>query len=124
MSADAVAGRYNVVLADDYETFDHRIPVETFVDDLEDGVRFDEVCVINLGETLADGDPVRLSRAMQDRATDFDRTSATIQFSVEGSIQSVPGGFELLYEEELYNLNQVFGGDLIEREEGWLTATF
>jgi hypothetical protein len=36
----------------------------------------------------------------------------------------VPGGCELLYEEELYDLNQVFGGDLIEREEGWLTATF
>ena len=124
MSVDAVRGRYNVVLVDQYETFDYQIPVDQFVRELENGKNFDEVCVINLGEMFETDEVIRLSQAMQDRATDLDRTRATIQFAVAESIQPVPGGFELLYENSLYRLDKVFGADLTEREEGWLTATF
>lgn len=123
MSVDAIDGRYNVVLADQYETFEYQIPVDQFIEELEDGNTFDEVCVVNLGEAFERGEASRLSRAMQDRAPDFD-TDAAVQFAVEGSIQSVPGGFELLYEGDLYRLDKVFGADLSEHEEGWLTATF
>jgi hypothetical protein len=123
MSVDAVSGRYNVVLADEYETFEYQIPVQQFIKELEDRGTFDEVCVVNLGEAFERGEASRLSRAMQDRAPDFD-PRATIQFAVEGSIQSVRGGFELLYQDDFYRLDKVFGANLSEHEEGWLTATF
>jgi hypothetical protein len=124
MSVDAVEGRYNVVLADQYETFDYQIPIDQFVRELEGGKTFDEVCVINLGEMFEADEIIRLTRAMQDSAMDLNRAGATIQFAVEGSIQSVPGGFELLYDDDLYRLDKVFGADLTDREDGWLTATF
>lgn len=124
MSPDAVSGRYNVVLSDRYELFQYQIPVEKFVEALEGRETPDEVCVVNLGETFEKGEERRLSQTMQDRALDFDRANVTIQFAVEGSIQPVRNGFELLYEDELYRLDKVFGADLREHEEGWLTATF
>jgi hypothetical protein len=123
MSADAVGGRYNVVLVDQYETFEYQIPVDQFVEALEAGDTFDEVCVINLGEAFERGEASRLSRAMQDRAPDFN-PNATVQFAVEGSIQSVRGGFELLYGDDLYRLDKVFGANLNKHKEGWLSATF
>jgi len=123
MSADTVSGRHNVILADQYETFEYQIPVDQFVKELEAGDTFDEVCVVNLGEAFKRGEASRLSRAMQDRAPDFD-SDATVQFAVEGSIQSVRGGFELLYEDDLYRLDKVFGADLTKHKDGWLTATF
>ena len=123
MSADAVSGRYNAVLADQYETFEYQIPVDQFIEELEAGDTFDEVCVVNLGEAFERGEAGRLSRAMQDRAPDFD-PDAAVQFAVEGSIQSVRGGFELLYEDDLYRLDKVFGADLTKHKDGWLTATF
>lgn len=123
MSVDAVGGRYNVVLADKYETFEYQIPAGQFTEELEDGNIFNEVCVVNLGNAFERGEAGRLSRAMQDRALDFG-SDAAIQFAVEGSIQSVRSGFELLHDDELYSLNKVFGANLSEREEGWLTARF
>jgi len=123
MSANAVSGRYNVILADQYETFEYQIPVDQFVKELEAGDTFDEVCVVNLGEAFERGEASRLSRAMQDRAPDFD-PDAAVQFAVEGSIQSVRGGFELLYEDDLHRLDKVFGADLTKHKDGWLTATF
>lgn len=124
MSVHAVEGRYNVVLADQYETFEYQIPVDQFIAELKDSNTFDEVCVIHLGEAFERGDARQLSQAMQDMAFDLDRTDATIQFAIDGSIQSVRDGFELLYNDELYRLDKVFGADLSEHEKGWLTATF
>ena len=124
MSVNAATGRYNVVIEDQYETFEYQIPVEQFIDGLEDGNTYDEVCVIKLGEAFEREDARRLSRAMQDRAFELDRADATIQFAVEGSIQPVRDGFELVHNGELYRLDKVFGADLTERQEGWLTATF
>lgn len=123
MSADAVSGRYNVVLPDQYETFEYQIPVDQFVEGLEAGNTFDKVCVVNLGEVFGRGEASRLSQTMQDRAPGFD-SDATVQFAVEGSIQSVHGGFELLYGDDLYRINKVFGADLTKHKDGWLTAIF
>ena len=124
MSADAATGRSNVVIADRFETFDHQVPVDRFIEMLKSGDVPDEVCVLGLGETFANDEERELSRAMQDRAMDLTRENATIQFAVEGSIQPVQGGYELLYEESLYPLNKVFGADISEEEEGWLVASF
>lgn len=124
MSADAVSERYNIVLSDRYELFEYQIPVERFIKILEGGEVPDEVCVVNLGEAFEEGRERRLSQAMQDRALDLSREGSTIQFAVEGSIQPLHNGFELLYENDLYRLDKVFGADLTEHDEGWLTATF
>lgn len=124
MSADAVPGRYNLVVAEEYETFEHQVPVGQFVESLEQGQTPDEVCVIRLGDAFENDQAERLSRALQDRALELTRADATIQFAVEGSIQSVRNGFDLLYQGELYRLNKVFGADLTEHREGWLIANF
>lgn len=126
MSADAVTGRCNILVVSEYETFDHQVPIDEFVKSLKNGQTPDQVCVLNLGEAFAKGEADVLSRAIQDRALDLNRATATIQFGVDGSIQSVRNGFELLYKGELYRLDSVFGADLepYQDREDWLTATF
>lgn len=120
----AKPGQYNVVLKEKYETFDHQIPIEEFLDQLEDGTVFDEVCVLELSKFLESSDSKRLSRALQDRAWDLKRKNATVQFAVEGSFQRVKGGFELKYDDELYRLDSIFGPQLRKHEDGWLVAPF
>lgn len=124
MSVDAVTGRYNIVVTDRFETFDHQVPIDHFVETLKAGDVPDEVCVLGLGEAFENDEERELSQAMQDRAMDLTRANVTIQFAVKGSIQPVRNGYELVYDDSLYPLHKVFGADISEREEGWLVAKF
>jgi hypothetical protein len=117
-------GQYNIVLKDEYETFNHQVPVEDFIEQLEQGASFDEVCVLELGEAMESDTSKKLSRVLQDNTGNFQRRNSTIQFAVEGSFQRVKNGFELKYEGELYRLDRIFGAQLREKEEGWLVAPF
>jgi hypothetical protein len=125
---DAKSGHYNILLKDEYDSFDHQIPIDEFISQLEDGTTFDEVCILGLGEFLQSNDEgaTKLSRVLQDRTIDLRRANSTVQFAVEGSFQRVKGrgGYELKYKDELYRLDSIFGAQLSKHEEGWLVAPF
>lgn len=51
-----IPGRYNIVVNGAYATFEHQIPIEEFIQRLENDKIPDEVSVEGLGEALQDGD--------------------------------------------------------------------
>jgi len=121
-----IPGRYNIVIEGEYDTFDHQIPVEEFLECLEDDDVPDEVSVVGLGEALQDGDLADdLAREMEQQAVNLEYQSPTIQFVADGSFHRSGKSYDLRYEGELYTLQQVFGPQLERKEEGdWLVAPF
>ena len=120
-------GRYNIVVANEYDLFDHRVPIEEYVEMLREDDVPDEVCVVGLEEVFEDDESVtELSRQMDRGANSLESRSPlpTIQFAVEGSFQRRTHDFELQSENELYRLSRVFGGQIKRRKRGWLTAPF
>jgi hypothetical protein len=121
-----IPGRYNIVVASEYDTFDRREPIEDFVEQLEDDEVPDEVTVSGLEQALEDGDLIdRLSRTMDRRADDLEYQSTTIQFVVDGSFHRRGKTFDLRHGDKLYPLQEVFGPQLERKEDGnWLVAPF
>jgi hypothetical protein len=122
-----LAGRYNLVVADSYDLFDHRVPVSEFKSMLRDRDVPQEVCVVGLAETFEDdGEVKELRRLMDDAADGLEGQSSlpTIQFAVEGSFQRRSRDFELQTEDDLYRLSRVFGPQIKRRNSNWLTAPF
>lgn len=121
-----IPGRYNIVVRDEHELFDHQIPVLEFIEILEEDAVPDAVSVVGLEKAYNDeGTIAELRRAMDQRANDLEYQSPTIQFVVEGSLHRRGKTFDLRYENELYPLQDVFGSQ-IERQEGgaWLVTPF
>jgi hypothetical protein len=121
-----IPGRYNIVVKDEYDTFEHQIPVEEFIQRLKEDYVPDEVSVVGLGEALQDDDVAReLAREMDRRANDLEYQSPTAQFVVEGTFHRRGKIYDLRYEDELYSLQEVFGPQLDRKEGGdWLVAPF
>lgn len=120
-----IPGRYNIVIEGAYDAFDHRMPVDEFVERLEDDDVPDEVSVVGLGAAFESGAVDDLSRAMDRRANDLEYQSPTVQFVVEGSFHRRGKTYDLRYDGELYPLQDVFGPQLERKEQGdWLVAPF
>jgi hypothetical protein len=121
-----IPGRYNLVLEGAYETFDHQIPVEEFLQRLTEDNLPQKVSVVGLAGALSDDDLAReLAREMDRRANDLEYQGPTIQFVLEGSFHRSGKSYDLRYDDELYSLQQVFGPQLERKEEGeWLVAPF
>ncbi|PGF14921.1 hypothetical protein CP556_01455 [Natrinema sp. CBA1119] len=121
-----IPGRYNLVIEGAYETFEHQIPVEEFVQRLQEDDVPDSVSVVGLADALADEDLAdELAREMDQRANDLEYQSPTVQFVVEGSFHRSGKTYDLRYEGELHSLQQVFGPQLERKEDGkWLVAPF
>ena len=121
-----IPGRYNLVIEGEYETFDHQMPVEEFIQCLMEDTVPDEVSVVGLGEAYRDGDTAReLADAMDKRANDLEYQSPTVQFVVEGSFHRQGKTYDLRYEDELCSLQDVFGPQLERKEQGdWLVSPF
>ncbi|WP_323677395.1 hypothetical protein [Halorubellus sp. PRR65] len=121
-----IPGRYNLVIEGAYETFEHQIPVEEFVQRLQDDDVPDSVSVVGLADALADEDLANeLAHEMDRRANDLEYQSPTVQFIVEGSFHRSGKTYDLRYEDELHSLQQVFGPQLERKEDGkWLVAPF
>lgn len=117
---------YNLVIEGEYETFDHQMPVEEFIQCLQADTVPDEVSIVGLEEAYRDGDTVReLSDEMDSRANDLEYQNPTAQFIVEGSFHRQGKTYDLRYEDELYSLQDVFGPQLERKEQGdWLVAPF
>jgi hypothetical protein len=120
-------GVYNLVLDDEFDLFDHRVPVEEYMRMLRENDVPDEVCVVRLGDVFGDEESVNeLSRLMDRRADDLETRSPlpTIQFAIDGSFQRRQRDFELNSGDELYRLSRVFGPQIERRKHGWLTTPF
>ncbi len=121
-----IPGRYNIIVAGNYETFDHQMPIDGFLqrlkyDDVPDGVS-----VVGLEKMLDDEEFVtELAREMDQRADDLEYQSPTIQIVVEGSFHRRGKTYDLRYEDNLYSLQEIFGPQLERRGDGnWITSPF
>ncbi len=121
-----IPGRYNLVIDGAYDTFDHRMPIEEFIERLRNDDVPAEVSVVGLEEALSDDDlRAELSDAMDRRANDLEYQNPTVQFVVKGSFHRQGKTYDLRYDDELHSLQDVFGPQL-ERKEGgdWLVSPF
>jgi len=127
MSEGAIAGRYNVVVTGQYETFERQVPVEDFIETLQQGQVPREVSVVGLGEAFEDGSLVDALAVEIDRSGDDlenARPRPTIQFVVENQPHRHEESFDLPHGEDLYPLRRVFGPQLEREDDGWLVAPF
>ena len=122
-----LSGEYNIVVEDEYDLFDHRVPIEEFEKMLRENDVPDEVCVVNLRKVFKDDDAVtELSKLMDRSANSLEMRQPlpTIQFAVKGSFQRRQRDFELQTGGDLYRLSRIFDPPIKRRSGGWLTAPF
>ncbi len=121
-----IPGRYNIIVAGEYETFDHQMPIDEFLQRLKNDDVPDEVSVVGLEKMLDDEEFINeLAREMDQRADDLEYQSPTIQIVVEGSFHRRGKTYDLRYDGELYPLQDIFGPQLERREQGdWITSPF
>ena len=121
-----IPGRYNIIVEEEYDVFDHQMPVEEFVKRLDDDDVPDTVSVVGLGDAFTNSNvAAELARAMDRRANDLEYQSPTIQFVVKGSFHRNGKTYDLRYNDAIHSLQQVFGPQLERKGEGdWLVAPF
>lgn len=121
-----IPGRYNIIVGEEYETFDHQMPIDEFLQRLKNDDVPDEVSVVGLEKMLDDEEFINeLAREMDQRADDLEYQSPTIQIVVEGSFHRRGKTYDLRYDENLYSLQEIFGPQLERREQGdWITSPF
>ena len=121
-----IPGQYNIILDGEYDTFDHQMPVEEFLQRLKNDDVPGEVSVVGLEKAFDDEELVNeLAREMDQRADDLEYQSPTIQIVVKGSFHRQGKTYDLRYEGELHSLQEIFGPQLERREQGdWITSPF
>ena len=125
---DAVAGMYNIVDRQKRATADYQLPLEEFIDQLEERSLPREVCVVGLEDVLSEDDELR-ERLVSVMRSEMDYLNnqhplPSIQFAVEGTFQSVGDSFEIQVDDEFHSLEPIFGRQIKRREEGWLATPF
>lgn len=125
---DAVAGMYNIVDREKRTTADYQLPLEEFIDQLEERSLPQEVCVVGLEDVLSEDDELR-ERLVSIMRSEMDYLNnqhplPSIQFAVEGTFQSVGDSFEIQLDGEFYALRPIFGRQIKRREDGWLATPF
>lgn len=125
---DAVAGMYNIVDREKRATADYQLPLEEFIDQLEERSLPPEVCVVGLEDVLSEDDELR-ERLVSVMRFEMDYLNnqhplPSIQFAVEGTFQSVGDSFEIQVDDEFYALKPIFGRQIKRREDGWLATPF
>jgi len=121
-----IPGRYNLVIEGTHDTFDHRMPIEEFIERLQKDDIPDEVSVIGLEDALSDNElRTELKSAMDRRANDLEYQNPTVQFVVEGSFHRQGKTYDLRYDDQLHSLQDVFGPQIERKEDGgWLVTPF
>jgi hypothetical protein len=121
----AIPGRYNLVNSEEYDTFDHQVPTEEFIEMLRDGEVPDEVCVVGLEDAFGDEELLDdLTHQIRDKKDILENRNPLpkIQFEVEGSLIRVDNGYDLRYDDELLPLHDVFGRQLERKTDGWVVT--
>lgn len=127
--AGRLRGVYNIVTKGDYETVNYQIPVDEFLDRLENDDVPDEVTVVGLEDAYDDESLIDdLSRAMDRKADDLENADPKpmIQFEIDGDVHRSQVAFNIFDDGELYPLHEVFGRQIDSRTESnsWCTAPF
>ena len=121
-----IPGRYNLAIEGAHETFDHRMPIEEFIERLQKDDVPDELSVIGLEDALSDNElRTKLKSVMDRRANDLEYQNPTVQFVVEGSFHRQGKTYDLRYDDQLHSLQDVFGPQIERKEDGgWLVTPF
>lgn len=122
-----LSGVYNIVVEDEYDLFDHRVPVDEFRRRLREDDIPDELCVVGIETVFEDEESVReLSRLMERSADTLENQQPlpAIQFALDESFQRRQRDFEVQSDGELYRLSPLFGPQLERQRSGWLTTPF
>ena len=120
-----IPGQYNIIVAGEYENFEHQMPIKEFLQRLKNDDVPDEVSVVGLEKVFEDEEFItELAREMDQRADDLEYQSPTIQFVVEGNLQGAGDSFEVEIDDEFYSLRPIFGRQIKKRDSGWLVAPF
>jgi hypothetical protein len=121
-----IPGCYNLIVEGSYESFDHQMPIEDFLDRLLNDDVPDEVSVIGLGAAFKDGELAdELAKEIDKRANDLEYQSPTVQFIVQRSFHRRGKTFDLRYDYNFYPLQEIFGPQLERKGDGdWLVAPF
>lgn len=122
----AIPGRYNIVISDEYDTFDRQVHVGEFIEMLRDDEVPNEVCVVGLEDAYDDDTAEELASEIRDKKDQLENQNPlpTVQFKVEGSLQRVGDGYDLRHEDELLSLDEVFGRQLDREGKGWIVTPF
>ncbi|MDS0300943.1 hypothetical protein NDI76_19535 [Halogeometricum sp. S1BR25-6] len=120
---------YNILVEEEFSIVDYRVPIETFIEMLEEGELPEELAVSGLDDALTTENQELLSEmqaAMRQRRDWLDSRPSlpTVQFVVDGELQDTGESFELLVDGEFYSLKSVFGRSISEREPGWLVTSY
>lgn len=124
---DGLAGMYNIMAADEYETADHHLPISDFIDRLREHDLPDAVSVVRFEEALTDDmTQDELISVMRDNLNylNSQRPLPLIQFIVDGEFHERADTFDVEYEGEFYSLRPIFGKNIKKREENWLVSSF
>ena len=121
-----IPGQYNIIVAGEYDAFDHQMPIDEFLQRLKNDDVPDEVSVVGLEKMLDDQEFTNeLAWEMDQRADDLEYQSPTIQIVVEGSFHRQGKTYDLRYDDNLYSLQDIFGPQLERRGNGnWITSPF
>lgn len=124
---DAIGGMYNIVKTD-RKTADYQVPVEKFLEMIQDHEIPEELCVVGLESVLSGEKEIRREmidtmRSESDYLNGLS-TNPKIQFAVEGNFQAVGESFEVERDGEFYELEPIFGSRLKRRSDGWLVSPF
>ncbi|WP_135823665.1 hypothetical protein [Halorussus ruber] len=127
--AGRLRGVYNIVTAGDYETVDYQIPVDEFLERLEDDDVPEEVTVVGLEDAYDDESFIdELSRAMDRKADDLENADPTpmVQFEIDADIHRGQVAFDIFHEGEIYPLHEVFGRQIKPKDQtgSWYTTPF
>lgn len=124
---NAIGGMYNIV-REDRKTADHQVPIENFIQMLQEHEIPEELCVVGLESVLAGDEKTRreLVETMRSENDYLNGLSPLpkIQFAVEGDFQSVGKSFELERDGKFYQLEVLFGSRLKRRSDGWLVSPY
>lgn len=127
---NGIAGMYNLLIEEDFEIADHRIPIESFIDMVEAQDIPDEIAVSGLDELLLEEDDETLVNdlkvVMREHRDWLDSRDPlpVIQFVFDGEFQSTGDSFELLVDGQLYALSPIFGRNIRRQEPGWLLTSY
>jgi len=126
---DGIAGMYNLLIEEDFDIADHRIPIESFIEMLDEQDLPDDIAVSGLDNALLDNNEdliTDLTVAMREQRDWLDSRDPlpVIQFVFDGDFQNTGDSFELLVDGQLYALTPVFGRNIRRQESGWLVTSY
>ncbi len=126
---DGIAGMYNLLIEDEFEIADHKVPIDLFIEMLEDRDLPDEIAVSGVDDALCNGNETvinELTVAMREGRDYLDSSDPlpVIQFVFDGEFQSTGESYELLADGQFHSLSSIYGRNIRRQDPGWLVTSY